>query len=156
MISRTSLFSVVMIFLTGCSTHKTQVDFKTEIQRIRKADRALLQAESERDLEGAMELIAPEAVFQPPNASPVAGTTSIREFYCEWFETPYRAIVCESDTVIVSSSFDLAYVVGNSRIELATPNGVIRVPGKYFTIWRKIDGQWLCVGVSWSGNQMTQ
>lgn len=145
-----------MIVLIGCSTQKTQVDLAAEITKIREADRALLQAESERNLEGAMELIATDAVLQPPDGPPVAGTSSIRAFYHEWFKTPYRAIVCESDTIIVSSSCDMAYVVGNSLIKLDTPDGLINVPGKYFSIWRMIDGQWLCVGVSWSGNQMKQ
>jgi ketosteroid isomerase-like protein len=153
MISRTNLCLAIVIVLSGCSTHKAQVDLTAEIQRIRAADRALLHAESERTLDGAMKLIADEAVFQPPDAPPVTGTASIRAFYREWFETPYRAIVCESDTIIVSSNCDLAHVVGNSRIELVTPDGVILVPGKYLTIWRKFDDKWFCVAASWSGNQ---
>jgi ketosteroid isomerase-like protein len=156
MIIRASLILNVVIVLTGCSMHKTQVDVSAEIQRIREADRALLQAESERNLDDAMEIIATDAVFQPPDAPPVVGATAIRAFYDEWFKIPYREIVCMSDTVIISSASDLAYVVGNSRIILDTPDGVTGVPGKYFTIWRKIDGLWLCVAVSWSGNQITQ
>jgi ketosteroid isomerase-like protein len=152
MISHTCLFSALVIVLTVCSTDKTQVDVIAEIQKIREADRSLLQAESERNLEAVMELIAADAVFQPPDVPPVVGDSAIREFYMDWFEIPYHKIVCVSDTVIVSSSCDLAYVVGNSHIVFDTPDGVTRVPGKYFTIWRKIDCLWLCVAVSWSGN----
>jgi ketosteroid isomerase-like protein len=133
--------------------YEASVDLPAEIQRIRDSDRALLRAETERDLEGAMEHIAAGAVLQPPNAPPVVGTTAIRAFYREWFETPYRAIVWESDTVMTSSAGDLAYLVGKSRVELETPDGVNQFPGKYITIWRKTDGRWLCVAVSWSGNQ---
>ena len=156
MIRRVSVMSVAVLVLAGCSTDKARVEVPAEIRTIRDSDRALLRAETERDLEAAMKYIADGAVFQPPDAPAVVGTTAIRAFYSEWFKIPYRAIVSESDTVYISSAGDLAYLLGNSHMELGTPDGVNRVHGKYMTIWRRMDDRWLCVAVSWSGNGPAQ
>lgn len=88
-----------------------------------------------------MEYIAKEAIFHPPNNPPIIGNKAIRDFYKEWFKVPYIGIFCESDTVIISSSGDLACLIGNSYMEFDTPTGKNRLDGKYTTIWRKINGK---------------
>ena len=153
MIRHISVLWITVLALAGCSTDEAKVDVPAEIQTIRDSDRALLRAETARDLEAAMKYIAGGAVFQPPESPAVVGTTAIRAFYGEWFKIPYRAIVGDSNTVHISSAGDLAYLLGNSHMELETSEGVNRVHGKYITIWRRIDERWLCVAVSWSGNR---
>ena len=102
-----------------------------------------------------MEYIAEGAVFHPPSTPPIIGHKAIRDFYKEWFKVPYSGTFCDSDTVIISSSCDLAYLIGNSYMEFDTPTGKNRLNGKYITVWRKINDKWLCVAVSWSGNEST-
>jgi ketosteroid isomerase-like protein len=137
----------------GCSKHESETNFAQEIQEVREADRALLQAETKRDLKAAMKYFSEDAVFQPPNSPPAIGKQAIKEFYIEFFDIPYIGIYCESDTVVISKSSDLAYLIGNSYYELKTADGAKRIDGKYMTIWRKIENKWLCVAVSWSGNK---
>jgi ketosteroid isomerase-like protein len=108
---------VAVLVLGGCSTDDAQDNVTAEIRRIRDADRALLRAETDRNLEGAMGLFAADAVLHPPVAPPVVGAAAIRAFYREWFETPYRAIVWESDTVVVSSAGELALRFGELYVE---------------------------------------
>lgn len=148
------LAPIFLIFLqAGCSTNGPGIDLTAEIQNIRDSDRALLQAETNRDLDGVMEYIAEGAVFQPPNSPPIIGHDAIREFYKEWFNIPYIGIYCESDTIVVSSSGDLACLIGNSYMELDKSTGKNRLDGKYITIWQKHTDRWLCIAVSWSGNE---
>jgi ketosteroid isomerase-like protein len=128
------------------------IDTVGEIRKIRETDRSLLLAETQRDLVGAMRYIAKDAIFHPPGNPPVIGDEAIRDFYEEWFKVPYSGIVCESDTIGISSSGDLAYLIGNSHMEFDTPTGENRLDGKYITVWRKTSDRWLCVAVSWSGN----
>lgn len=145
---------LVILFVAGCSTPGSKIDVSAEIKKIRDSDRALLSAETQRDLEGVMGYIAEGAVFHPPDIPPVVGHKAIRDFYNNWFEVPYSGIVCDSDTVIISSSFDLGCLVGNSHMEFETPAGKNRLSGKYITVWRKMNDKWLCVAVSWSRNEL--
>lgn len=146
---------LIILFVAGCSTSGLKIDALEEIKKIRDADRALLSAETQRDLEGAMEYIAEGAVFHPPSMLPISGHKAIRDFYKEWFKVPYSSIFCDSDTVIISASCDLAYLIGNSYMEFDTPTGKNRLDGKYITVWKQINDKWLCVVVSWSGNEST-
>ena len=146
---------LVILFVAGCSTNRSKIDALEEIKKIRDSDRALLSAETQRDLEGAMEYIAEGAVFHPPSTPPIIGHQAIRNFNKEWFKVQYSGIFCDSDTVIISSSYDLAYLIGNSHMAFDTPTGKNRLDGKYITVWRKVDDKWLCVAVSWSGNEST-
>jgi ketosteroid isomerase-like protein len=145
---------ILVIFLqVGCSANGPGVDLTAEIEKIRNSDRALLQAETKRDLEGVMEYLAEGAVYHPPNSPPIIGHEAIRGFYKEWFGIPYTGIHCDSDTIVVSSSGDVAYLIGDSHMELDMSTGMNRLDGKYITIWRKLSDKWLCVAVSWSGNE---
>lgn len=105
------------------------------------ADRALLEAESSRDLELATGYMAPDIVLQPPGQAPVNGLEAVREFYASWFSIPYRAIHVRAQSVSLYSLADLAYLVGESPIETSGPQEGLHVPGKYLGIWRKIDGE---------------
>jgi ketosteroid isomerase-like protein len=99
-----------------------------------------------------MALFGEDAVLQPPEAPPIVGRDAVRSFYSDWFAVPYTGIYSDSDTVVVSSAGDLAYLIGNSHMDMDTAAGGDRLEGKYISLWRKVEGQWLCAGVSWSGN----
>jgi len=125
---------------------------KKEIYAICAADKALLDAESSRDLELAMSYMAPDIVLQPPGRPSVMGLEAVREFYASWFSLPYRVIHVQAQSISVSSSVDLAYLVGESSIEMSGPQEGLHVPGKYLGIWRKIDREWKLSAISWSSN----
>ncbi len=153
MIKSIDAIFIIFLFSVGCSTHQNMTDIQGEIRNIRAADRSLLRAETQRDLAGVMQYIARGAIFHPPDNPPVIGDKAIHDFYKKWFKLPYSGIFCESDTIVISSSGDLAYLIGNSFIEVETPAGKNRLDGKYTTIWQKTHDMWLCVAVSWSGNE---
>jgi ketosteroid isomerase-like protein len=140
------------VALSACSNSTPLVDLDAEVAQIRASDRALLDAETNRDLDAAMALFAEGAVLHPPEAPPVIGREAVRAFYADWFGIPYTGIYPDSDTVVLSSAGDLAYLIGNSHIEMDASAGGGRLDGKYVSLWRKVSGRWLCTGVSWSGN----
>ncbi len=62
-----AVFLVAAAMSGGCAGVKySSVDTESIKAQIRQADLALLRAEEQRDLDGAMDHIAPDAVFQPP------------------------------------------------------------------------------------------
>ncbi len=116
------------------------------------ADRALIAAESSRDLELAMTYMAPNVILQPPDMPMVVGYEAAREYYSVWFAVPYTSIQVRAQTVNVASSGDIAYIVGESSFVLSNSQGEQQVPGKYLGVWKKIDGNWKLAAISWSGD----
>jgi ketosteroid isomerase-like protein len=82
----------------------------------------------------------------------VIGFEAVREFYTEWFALPYKSIQVHSQSVSVSSSGDLAFLIGESSFVLGDPKGERQVPGKYLGVWVKIKREWKLAAISWSGN----
>jgi ketosteroid isomerase-like protein len=99
-----------------------------------------------------MTFMAPDIVVQPPGQPAAVGLEPVRQFYASWFSIPYQAIHVQTQCVSVSSSADLAYLVGESSIEMAGSQAGLHVPGKYLGVWRKIDGEWKLSAISWSSN----
>jgi len=132
-------------------------DAEVMIKQIRLADRALLQAEDRRDLDGAMAFIASHAVFQPPGRPPIAGEEAIRRFYeQQWFKLPYSEISGNPVTIVVAASGDLAYLDGRSHMVMEVSGEQVIIEGKYLGVWQRIKGQWRLVAISWTANQATR
>jgi ketosteroid isomerase-like protein len=119
---------------------------------IRTADKALIEAESSRNLEAAMAFMAPNVILHPPDLNAVEGHEAVRKFYVNWFKLPYTAIQVLGQTVSVAATGDLAYLVGESSLVMSGPDGDYEVPGKYLGVWRKIDNKWLLAAISWTAN----
>jgi ketosteroid isomerase-like protein len=98
-------------------------------QTICAADKALVAAETARDLELAMAYLAPDVILRPPDRPMVVGREAVREFYAEWFAMPYTAIQVQAQTVTVAASGDLAYLVGRVRLFWADRRGNVKCQG---------------------------
>ena len=129
-------------------------DVEAIMEQIRQADQALLQAEEQRDLESAMALVAPHAVFQPPGLPAIVGHEAIRRFYeQQWFTLPYVEMFGEADTVVVAASGDLAYLFGRSHLMLEISGQQVPSEDKYLGVWQRIEGHWRLVAMSWTANE---
>jgi ketosteroid isomerase-like protein len=130
------------------------VNTEAIVEQIREADKALLRAEQQRDLDAAMAFVAPHAVFQPPGLPPIVGHEAVRRFYDQqWFTLPYVEISGEPDTVVVASSGDLAYFDGRSHLVLEISGEQVVSRGKYLGVWQRIEGQWRLAAISWTPNE---
>lgn len=147
-----TVFSI-LIFITGCLASSGSIDLVKEKQAVVDTDKALLIAETQRDLEKTMEFNGEGAIFHPAGKPPIVGRDAIRSFYKDWFKIPYAEIVSEDATVLISDSGDLASLIGNSYMDFNNPDGETRAKGKYISIWKKVNDEWLCFSVSWSGNE---
>ncbi len=156
------LFGVAVLAVTagafaGCAgTPRGSASAELMETQIRQADLALLRAEEQRDLDGAMDLIAPDAVFHPPGYPPIVGHEAIRRFYdTQWFKLPFIELSGTPDAIVVGASGDLAYFDGRSRMVIEASGERTVVAGKYLGVWRKISGRWKLAAISWSGNEPT-
>jgi ketosteroid isomerase-like protein len=153
-----ALLLVASATLGGCGDLKSSsVDTEAIAADIRQADLALLQAEEARDLNGVMEFIAPQAVFQPPGFPPIVGLEAIRQFYdSKWFKLPFTEISGTPESIIVGSSGDLAFLDGRSQMVVEISGERTVAAGKYLGVWQKISGKWKLAAISWSANEMTR
>ncbi len=101
-------------------------------------------------MEASLSYLAPDAVVQAGGSPTLVGIHAMRSFYEEFFKIPYTDVVMEERTVVVASSGDLAYDIGPWKLVFEGPEGVTESPGKSTIIWRKFDGQWKCVVMTFS------
>ncbi len=136
--------------------HEINPTFPEEIQAICKADIGLIEAEIARDIEAVMGFIASGVVLHPPGRPAVLGRKAVRQFYADWFAIPFTSIEVYEQHVSVAPSGDWAYLVGESALVLRGPQGEAPWPGKYLSIWQKINGKWLLAAISWSANETSE
>lgn len=149
------LLAVTTAVASGCTGNRGASEDIEEISdQIRHADQALLKAEGQRDLESAMALVAPHAVFQPPGLPAFVGDEAIRQFYeQQWFTIPYVEISGQAEKIVVAASGDLAYLDGRSHLTLEISGQEVISEGKYLGVWQRLAGQWRLVAISWTANE---
>lgn len=121
-------------------------------EQIREHNRAWFGAERRKVLAGTMAFIADDAVLQPANAPPVVGREAIESFYASLYDMPIVDIGGEPTTIEVASSGDLAYDVGTNYVVVDGPEGRAEDRGKYLLVWKKTNGQWKAVAMSYSSD----
>jgi uncharacterized protein (TIGR02246 family) len=94
------------------------------------------KAVSNQDLDGVLEIYAPDAKFLPPGSPMLEGTANIRGFFQMMLEAGARAL--ELDPVVVDGNDDLVVDVGRYRLTMAPPGAdpVIDV-GKYVDVLKR-------------------
>ena len=122
-------------------------------------ERAALQARTEGvvaaevafDVPEALQYWAEEAIMQPAGSPLIKGKKAIRELYKQYFESGLlREFSGVSSHLEMAGSGDLAYEYGVNRMVLAGDNRDLLDVGKYLAVWKKINGQWLVVALSFT------
>jgi len=146
------MFLFTSFVLTGCNRSPV-VDIRAEAEAINKIEDQWTAAILAKDIDKIMSIFAPDAVVMNANMPACIGTQAIRESQESWFvDTTVLHGTFESaiDTIEVSASGDLAYVRGNSRLSISTPNGIVEETDKWITIYRKINGEWKAIIDIWN------
>ncbi len=157
MLRRNSFYHYIIISLIliiyGCTNDtKKSVDLSVEAKKVFDANQAMFAGEKQRDLEKIMLYVAENAVFQFQDAPAFSGHETIKPFFLNFFKLEYTDTGGKPDTVIISTSGDMAYDIGGNYTLFDTPDGKIRSEGKYLAVWRKIEDNWKVVALSFSGN----
>lgn len=133
--------TVALFGLVGCIGSSSS-DLQAEVAAIRELDRRWLAAEVAKDAATASSFFALEAIEMPPNTPPVVGRDAIRKWFEGWLNAPGTSVTFSPVTIEVARSGDIAYERGVYAFVSDGPRGRTEDPGKYLTIWKKIDGQW--------------
>lgn len=138
----TVTLATLLALAAGCGSNRATQDPATEEKaiwtRIGEFDRAV----AARDINAISRLYAEDAVMVEPREPPFRGREAIHARY-EWLlGDPCCYFTMETTEVSVAASGDLAYEAGTLAAVLNEPEGVRRIPHRYLSIWRKIDGVW--------------
>ena len=152
MFTRVVLLLLAVCFSTACTPPAANVDLAAEEQAIRKLTEEWFADEVRRDLEASLSYLGPDVVIQAEGGPTIQGIDESRSLFEGFFKIPYVDLVGEPRTVVVAESGDLAYDLGTLNLVLEGDDGRTEVPTKSTIIWRKLDGQWKAVVLSFSSN----
>jgi uncharacterized protein (TIGR02246 family) len=146
-----ALLFCVFIILSGC-TSTPKVDIQAESNAIRNLEDQWTAAFITKNADKIMSLYAPDAVTMSSNKPTLTGIQAIQESIESLVGDTtllFNSYKCTTDAIEVSTSGDLAYVLGHDEISKKTKDGLTKDEGRWIDIWKKFDGQWkISVGMS--------
>ena len=146
-----ALLAVAAVAAISCDT--TKIDVTAETEAVRAQSEGIVGAEAALDVEGSLAFYAEDAIVQPAGAPQIRGREAIAGMYRRFFEgSQLKEFSAKGSHITVSQSGDLAYEYGVNRTVLAGPEGDLVDVGKYLLVWKKIDGEWLIVVLTFSSN----
>jgi len=104
------------------------------------------------DVPGLVALYAPDAVMYPPGEPNVVGIDAVREFAKAFAATPSLTMSAERQTIVVSQSGDLGYVVNWVQTTAVDAHGKPTAErSRDIHLWRRdATGQWKVVVDFWN------
>ncbi len=130
------------------------IDLDAERQAIRDLLNTAFEVEQQKDVDAIMELdlFADDIIAQAPNMPQIEGLKALRNFYTELFKI-LDSIRGGSTDIIISEAGDMAWDCGWNRTVYKGSDGLIEDEGKYLGVYKKINGKWKCVAISFSSDK---
>jgi ketosteroid isomerase-like protein len=126
--------------------NQTPAEIEAEV---RARSKALVEAEETGDYRKAISFFTSDTVIQPANAPQIQGWDPLLQLY-ETVLAETAEFEGTTTAIIPASSGDMAYEYGVNRFVFETPEGPMEAFGKYFSAWRKINGEWLVAALAFS------
>jgi uncharacterized protein (TIGR02246 family) len=131
-----------ILLLLSCN--QTRVDKKAEGEKVMQLSKEWSQAASAGDVEKIVSYWADDAVLMSAGQPVLNGKQAIRKMVEESYKMPGFRISWQPQSVVVSESGDMAYLLENSQISYTDSTGKpVTLNNKAVSIWRKQrDGNW--------------
>lgn len=144
-----SLLAAVLV--AACSGHR--IDTAAATAALQARFDAVEAAEAAQNTEAALAFWADSGVVQPAGAPQIQGREAIRKLYDSFFGSgQLRKFESSLSQLQVSQSGDLGYGSGVNRMVLAGPKGDLLDVGKFLIVWRRINGEWYIVALSFTSD----
>jgi len=133
---------LLVLIATGCNRPK--VDRKAEGEKVIQASKEWSQVASSADVEKTISYWADDALVISAGQPPLKGKQAIRQMVEESFKIPGFRISWQPQSVEVSESGDMAYLIENAQISYKDSTGkATTLYNKAVSVWRKQpDGSW--------------
>ena len=136
------LFVQIAIILVSCNQPK--VDKKAEGEKVIRLSKEWSQAASTGDVEKITNYWADDAIVILAGEPVFTGKQAIRKMVEDSYKMPGFRISWQPQSVVVSESGDMAYLIEDSQIRFTDSTGQPHtINNKAVSIWRKqADGSW--------------
>ena len=134
----------IVLVLVVLSCNQQMVDRKAEGEKVMQLSKEWAQVAASGDVDKTVGYWADDAVVMSAGQPPVKGKQAIRQMVEESKKIPGFRITWQPQSVEVSESGDLAYLLEDSQVSFTDSTGKsITLNNKGVTIWRKQkDGSW--------------
>ena len=116
---------------------------------VRKTAADLSAAYGAKDVDAAIALFSPDAVFMPPNAPTLRGKDAIRTFFAKRFA---EKVTLQLEPQDVGGSGPIAFQSGTYVLTIERSSGPVRDRGKYLFVLKLLNGKWLFEQTMWSSD----
>ena len=127
------------------------INIETEKVAVENLMKAIEAAENRKDLTAMLGAMTDDAVLQVGGAPLLQGHAAIRQLYEGFFPVFVSTSITTLHTEVALSG-DVAWQFGIHVNELIGPEGHVKRPGKWISIYTKVDGTWKMSAVSISDN----
>lgn len=139
---RISTVLVLALFYAGCQGYAEVVDIEAETQVLRDLGHQWAEAESNKNLEGALSLYWEDAVMLVPDQNPIKGVDALRPAFEQFFQLPFTSLESGPVEITVTDSGKMAYSWANYFMTFPGPEGPMNVSNKFIAVWEKRNGEW--------------
>jgi uncharacterized protein (TIGR02246 family) len=139
---RRATLIVLTLIILSCNEQK--IDKTAEGEKVMQLSREWSQMAATGDVEKTVSYWADDAFLMSAGQPPLKGKQAIRQMVEESYKIPGFRISWQPQSVEVSESGDMAYVIENSQVSFTDSTGkAITQHNKAVSIWRKQeDGSW--------------
>jgi len=136
--------AIIILVVTVTSCNHRKVDTKAEGEKVMQLSKEWSQAASRGDVEKIIGYWADDAVVMSAGEPVLSGKQAIRKMVEESYKMPGFRINWEPQSIVVSESGDMAYLLENSQISFTDSTGKpFTINNNAVSIWRKQkDGIW--------------
>jgi uncharacterized protein (TIGR02246 family) len=136
--------TTLLLVVTIISCNQQTVDTKSEGEKVMKLSKEWSEVASKGDVEKTVSYWADDAFVMSAGHSPLNGKAAIRKMVEESYKIPGFRISWDPQSVEVSESGDMAYIIENSEVSFTDSTGQqVTLKNKAVSIWRKqSDGSW--------------
>ena len=135
---------LVAMVVTTMSCGQPKVDQKAEGENVMQLSREWSQAASSGNVDKTVSYWADDAYLVSAGQPPLKGKPAIRQMVEDSYKIPGFRISWEPQSVEVSESGDMAYLIENSQVSFSDSTGKPVIQhNKGVSIWKKqSDGTW--------------
>ena len=136
--------TMIVPVLIAVSCGQTKVDKKAEGDKIMQLSKEWSQVVATKDIDKIVSYWADDAFVMQEGQPPFKGKQAIRQMVEESFKMPGFSISWQPQSVEVSDSGDMAYMIENAQVSFNDSTGRKTIMNnKAVSIWRKqADGSW--------------
>ena len=133
---------LLVLTIVGCNQQK--VDTKSEGEKVMKLSQEWSEVVSTGDVDKIVSYWTDDAFLMSAGQPPLKGKPAIRQMVEASFKMPGFRISWQPQSVEVSESGDMAYIIENSQISFTDSTGkTVNLKNKAVSIWRRQpDGSW--------------